>query len=192
MTFTATDTVKDINFVLTLTAADFTNDSNITGTSTAANVNMFPNGAGVGIEGGGGNERINGGQYMTMQISITGADAADVDSIAFTNLNIRYESNADGQDNRTLFDNDGNSVTYNLGSDPRGNYDATTLSNAGLNTLSLANIDDWELSYAALLSGTDGVTALGSFSIEYTTIPEPSAVALLGLGGLALILRKRR
>lgn len=37
-----------------------------------------------------------------------------------------------------------------------------------------------------------GITAVSEYTITSTPVPEPSATALLGLGGLALILRRRK
>lgn len=49
------------------------------------------------------------------------------------------------------------------------------------------------LSVVALDDGSNGNTRLEGFQIEFTTtIPEPSSTALLGLSGLALILRRRK
>jgi hypothetical protein len=52
-----------------------------------------------------------------------------------------------------------------------------------------------EFDFSELLNDTDGGTsaAFNAMSITgITTIPEPSSTALLGLGGLALIVRRRR
>ncbi|QQL46089.1 PEP-CTERM sorting domain-containing protein [Sulfuriroseicoccus oceanibius] len=35
-------------------------------------------------------------------------------------------------------------------------------------------------------------SSIAGFTVEYTAVPEPSSAALLGLGGLALILRRRK
>ncbi|QQL44942.1 PEP-CTERM sorting domain-containing protein [Sulfuriroseicoccus oceanibius] len=59
----------------------------------------------------------------------------------------------------------------------------------------LTNVDGIRLTDGALFSG--GTQPFGgaydaSFQIDATKVPEPSSAALLGLGGLALILRRRK
>jgi hypothetical protein len=186
---TYSKTQDGITFDLNVAGYSYTNDLDITGTSSQTNVNTFPNGAGVGVSGNGSDTRINDGQYMKFTISVSsGADI--LSSLAFTNLNIRYESATAGVDNRTLFDNSGNSVTYNNGgADPRVNYSADTITGAGLNQLTLATTNTWSLNYAGLLSGSDGVTALGQVSFAYefvdTTITNYTGTLRLGTGEMA-------
>ncbi|MEJ6570750.1 MAG: PEP-CTERM sorting domain-containing protein [Akkermansiaceae bacterium] len=78
-------------------------------------------------------------------------------------------------------------------------YDLTAYSWVGEANFSgaISDIRDFDLvlaAFASNLTSTDGTGAISinDFSVEATAVPEPSSAALLGLGGLALILRRRK
>ena len=97
-------------------------------------------------------------------------------------------------------------------------YTVTLVANSAGFTFTLSditetgNITNTELSYSNTFAGTEFIDNFGGghiyytrqgsagtatdfiseFSIDVTPIPEPSSTALLGLGGLALILRRRK
>lgn len=160
---TFTKTQDGVSFALNVAGYNFTNDSAIISSSTQTNVNIFPNGAGVGV----GDERVRAGDFAKFTISISsGADL--LDSLAFNNLNIRYEGNTAGQDDRTLFDNSDNELVIKApDNSPKGNYGVADITGAGLNDLTLATTNSWSLNYAVLHTSTDGVTALGQISFDY-------------------------
>ena len=180
-----------VTFDLNVAGYNYTSDADILGTATQTNVNLFANGAGAGISGGASNYRVNKGQYAKFTISIS-SGAEFLSSLSFTNLNIRYEGTSAGLDNRTLFDNSGNSVTYiNGNADPIQNYSADTITSAGLNQLTLATTNTWALNYALLLPSTDGVTALGQVSFAYeldqgTMVTNYTGTLKLGTGEMAV------
>ncbi len=77
---------------------------------------------------------------------------------------------------------DGNTVSYTI--------NGTTYTGAGANgaTLASATTDSF-----TTISFSTTSTANGTFSnITFETVPEPSSTALLGLGCLALVLRRRQ
>ena len=59
---------------------------------------------------------------------------------------------------------------------------------AGVTTA--ADLDYYLIQFAQEEDGLAGTTSIDNFSI--TAVPEPSSTALLGLGGLALIMRRRK
>ncbi|MGJ8655902.1 MAG: PEP-CTERM sorting domain-containing protein [Akkermansiaceae bacterium] len=76
------------------------------------------------------------------------------------------------------------SITVNENSTVIIDYDETKVSYSGVfNPFGYALVDD----------GTKLTLGTGSYSdFEFNAVPEPSSTALLGLGGLALILRRRK
>ena len=66
--------------------------------------------------------------------------------------------------------------------------DIASLGIGGVTTA--GDLDYYIIQFAQNENGLAGVTSIDNFSL--TAIPEPSSTALLGLGGLALMLRRRR
>lgn len=67
------------------------------------------------------------------------------------------------------------------------------LSGVSLDTqLNAQLFDVGDISRGQVEFTVDGNTTLVNFDIEVVSVPEPSSTALLGLGGLALILRRRK
>ncbi len=60
----------------------------------------------------------------------------------------------------------------------------------------LIEVPDWESSGGLVISNvgtTDGtILSLGESTVSFQAVPEPSSIALLGLGGFALVLRRKR
>ena len=75
-------------------------------------------------------------------------------------------------------------------SDPASNSGTDVL--ADFNDFTLTNGDDYILRFQVSSNANSGNNfALDNFSLNGSIIPEPSSAALLGLGGLALLLRRR-
>ncbi|MBK1854737.1 PEP-CTERM sorting domain-containing protein [Verrucomicrobiaceae bacterium 5K15] len=84
---------------------------------------------------------------------------------------------------------DGAQQTFELTVDANGNFSYSlngAVASTGTTTLDLSD----EYKFAIFSQGTNGGSIISDVTLE--TVPEPSSAALLGLGGLALILRRRR
>ncbi len=168
-----------------------------------------------GVLSGGASTRVaralsvaQGADGTTVYIGLT----QNLNGDAFTALegnitNWRFESNvhdgfADGSDtvnsqiNATIGVESRFVLEFNFGA---GNTDQVTLyqdgANVGSNTAT-GNYAFSSLSFASFggsgdLSPTQNLIVATTFA-EANAVPEPSSTALLGLGGLALILRRRR
>lgn len=85
----------------------------------------------------------------------------------------------------------GNFITYTLSSVSG----ATTLTDSlgGSRAIAAAGVGSSDrIIFGSYSSGGMGSTTWNSVSIDTVAVPEPSSTALLGLGGLALILRRRK
>ena len=131
----------------------------------------------------------NGEGTLTMTIALSGTGVGDLTSLSLNDLWIRNWGNGE-----VATFGDGITTTDMVG-DFTDHLDYTGLVGGGQNlgaptaltALTKDNMGTWELSMV-----TGGSIALASAAFEYTVIPEPSSAALLGLGGLALSLRRRR
>lgn len=73
-----------------------------------------------------------------------------------------------------------------------GLFDYQSASLADDSTFSFSGTD-WDINYNDTDAGTNYTsTGLNYVTITAAAVPEPSTIALLGLGGLALVLRRRR
>lgn len=59
-------------------------------------------------------------------------------------------------------------------------------------TITAGSTEEFRFYYVDNSTSTTRISKLNSISITGNTVPEPSSAALLGLGGLALILRRRK
>jgi len=91
--------------------------------------------------------------------------------------------------------NNGSSATYTV---TGGNSGAGTISNVFNNSTETVNITGItpngsdEITFLWTTNSTGSGSALNLIQITTTAIPEPSSLALTGLAGLALMLRRRR
>ncbi|MBT8038442.1 MAG: PEP-CTERM sorting domain-containing protein [Verrucomicrobiae bacterium] len=123
--------------------------------------------AGLGIDNNGGSGPL---EALTFTISdFTGLGAGE--SLEITGISVLFGSTSE-------------SYTINGGSDTNFLTDS-----GGGNPAEFISVSGTTVSIGA---GSSPATAFGIDSITVAVIPEPSSTALLGLGGLALILRRRR
>lgn len=116
-----------------------------------------------------------GVQYITMHYSITG-DATASGTIAFD-----FQSYADPNDQ--------------WGTDVNG----ANLTDTSIDLISVHSLTNGDYNIAVWVEGKpNNIAAVydsnggGNYNATFTVVPEPSSTALLGLGGLALILRRRK
>lgn len=152
------------------------------------------------------------GVDITFDLTLTGTGGTPAGNIFFTQNRPRMDLDAADSDIKglTLVISDiQGAVTFegfididrfdNSGGDP-WDVNGETISATG-NTVALspATINATKLSQTLAISqlantagGSNGATRLEGFTLEFTAVPEPSSTALLGLGGLAVLLRRRR
>ncbi|MEJ6700837.1 MAG: PEP-CTERM sorting domain-containing protein, partial [Akkermansiaceae bacterium] len=146
---------------------------------------------------------------LTWTVDITGATALsfylnvaeddegsnqDWDSTDF--VHIFYTIDTDPEQNLIWFENDG--TTFNaaplLDTDFDGNGDSTEVTNsfANFSNTIAGTGSSLAIRVEFSLNSGDEDFAIDDLVVEGTVVPEPSSSALLGLGGLALILRRRK
>ncbi|MBK1791577.1 PEP-CTERM sorting domain-containing protein [Persicirhabdus sediminis] len=160
-------------------------------------ISIFGNGQGIGVVGGSSgsaNNRISNNasgdtaddEFVRYTLTVSGAE---VSQLSLSNVEVRYLSKSE---DKVFFSDGSSTATFTTGED--FSY-ATNL--GSLDALTATNVSTWYLDQGMIDADSpnnlaNAVTAIGSVEFNYEVVPEPSAVALLGLGGLALILRKRR
>ena len=134
-----------------------------------------------------GNTRVDVGETVTYTLSTIGAS---LDTLSLNTMGTSLFTNVA---NETVDFGDG-VATQTVVQPSALNYTILT----GLEALTADNIATWKLSTTPVV-GDPGVTnvatsgSMDSISFDYVVaVPEPSSTALLGLGGLALIFRRRK
>ncbi|MBT8036430.1 MAG: PEP-CTERM sorting domain-containing protein [Verrucomicrobiae bacterium] len=137
---------------------------------------------------GHGNDKWGNLQNWTFSLDQT----ISFDDMTFKTINetitlrsTAWVGDADASGTGWSFTTDATYGTFSiLGASGPGTYDITT---AGVSDVAAGT--DITFGY---LGGAGGGEELSSFTITAAPVPEPSSTALLGLGGLALILRRRK
>jgi len=143
---------------------------------------------------------INDGDYFTVSISANAGYLLDLDSFDFgigraANGTTDYAvfTSIEGFDNgdELLFSDGGNIVSTTASNDV--SVDLSSSLYDSLETIEFRIVIDNRSSNSSSSSATfiDNVTISG-LAISSVAIPEPSSVALLGLGGLVLVARRKR
>ncbi|MGB0992622.1 MAG: LamG-like jellyroll fold domain-containing protein [Akkermansiaceae bacterium] len=124
-------------------------------------------------------------------------DDSDPPSLVTANVWHRFVISVDNGTARTTYVDGVDGSTVNGGHGSGGldsRWSLTTVfdmfSDNGGNEEALTNVSNLAL-YDTALSAAE-VTALGAVGTSLAPVPEPSSAALLGLGGLALIMRRRK
>ena len=144
---------------------DVTIDATQTG-GTGSRLNGFGNWS---VSGGANDIHIDPGETMTLTVSVGnyggGLTAGDVQLDGFTTL--RLGGHGNGEDG--------------------------TIQHGGAD-ISMTNNDNYNVTGNAITVVSEGTYNIQGYDIQFTVeaVPEPSSTALLGLGGLALILRRRK
>ncbi|MFC5051825.1 PEP-CTERM sorting domain-containing protein [Rubritalea spongiae] len=184
-------TAPDVNeFGAGITFSDFTMTE-----ESAAHVSRIAD-IGPGSVSAAGVDRAN---PLSFEFTVTILSSASVtfDQVSFDTL-YRSSNNITGDVNWTF--------ETVVGSDPAANVKSGTMSlvgqstkveNSGLIDLSgLDNLSDTTVTFRWTLDGAWSNTwnnkRMGMDNITISSVPEPSSTALLGLGGIAMILRRRR
>jgi len=170
-------TVSDLDLTGDGSANDsFTFETIVTASGDAGTVQVN---AGDYGHNGNGNNQINGiGELLTYNVQNTavsfGDNNASLDSIDFNGFTAIWLDRA-GNSEGFIYTDDG---TQYLASGQK------TLAAADLDGFTVSGIDT-NANNRVRIGGAD-------FSYTITAVPEPSSAALLGLGGIALILRRRK
>ena len=139
---------------------------------------------------------------LTLSGTVGTAAGGTEAGLVFTAQRVRFDFTPTDTDNKTLtvsISDIQGGVTFdgftavdrfdNGGGDP-WDVNGETISNVG-NAVSLATpITDPMV--ITQLDGNAGATRFEGFTASFTKVPEPSTTALLGLAGLAMILRRRK
>jgi hypothetical protein len=134
------------------------------------------------------------GTVTSDSIAVTSDGTVDITGAA---LSIGGDSfNSVGSEGITWFYsvNGGAAVTHYLGETELGGtqVDAGTDLGHSFSGIAVSSGDTLEVGFTVNVNGSGDGAEISSLVVELTPIPEPSSIALLGLGGLATLLRRRR
>ncbi len=186
-----TDNTSPVNVgVITQDGIDF-----IITVTSSSNLSMVSDGDMWGVAGGDNDDRLDdngqaGGEWVTFTLAVSGANAANLTSLSLARMDLKYFGN--GLEQAMVYD--GISTTTNILSGGVAplvvDYD-TELN--GLTELTLANVAVWDLTVEALAALPGGETDFGFTEVqfEYTVVPEPATIGLLGIGALVSLLVRR-
>jgi hypothetical protein len=145
---------------------------------TGVQVNGFGN---ISVTGDDDNQ-VGPGESLTATVSLsstTFSGGLGELSIGFTSVEVGGVNTTEGSEETWNILNDGTTVAAN------GFTDGITYSLASSSFLTLQDV-------AKVPTTGDPTINLQGFDVTIVAVPEPSAAALIGLAGLALILRRRR
>ncbi len=149
-----------------------------------------------------GNKAWNVVQDGTWNIALTVTNNSAFDlTLEQLHINVRIDNSASDilhdvtYVSGDLAETDGTLITQvNTGPAPNFNMVgySTSLSSGGITDLTLASGESATISYAVSNTNGSAWVRADNFAISGSLVPEPTTTALLGLGGLALILRRRK
>ena len=177
------------------------NLGDLSGLWGATDFNPDPSTAVTG-EAPNGNRAWNVVQDETWNIALTVTNNSAFDlTLEQLHINVRMDNSASDilhdvtYVSGDLAETDGTLITQvNTGPAPNFNMVgySTSLSSGGITDLTLASGESATISYAVSNTNGSAWVRADNFAISGSLVPEPTTTALLGLGGLALILRRRK
>ena len=144
-----------------------------------------------------GDLAITNGQYIEITLDSTGLDS-DVFDLDAVSVSLWRNGNGAPTDYALAFDADNNGwdtgdflITATPAAPEGGVINPETLTFDASTIDAATTSSTIRLYYWGSISGS-GNTHLYDVELSYTIIPEPGSLALLGLGGLCMIMRRRR
>ncbi|WP_411826066.1 PEP-CTERM sorting domain-containing protein [Luteolibacter sp. AS25] len=133
----------------------------------------------------------NGDFYSAAEFTYTVSDLASDAYLIIDSASINAISRPGGNGRRLSFAISENGSNFNnLGG--RGNSSIGVNLDDSISTTQFVNGDTFTIQLQVRDTVDNGTYILDDLTLNGTIIPEPSSVALLGLGGAALLLRRRR